>query len=94
MATITTSITWTTKLRSVLFRDDGDYDFTFVFLNPSDVPVRFHTYTMKADGSGIYENGVQIRPTSPANLLGDMTEVFGHFDAMLANAIAGGHVTP
>jgi hypothetical protein len=85
---------WTTRLRAVAFRDDGDFDLCFSFLNAAGVPMRTHTYTLRADGGGVFEGGTQIRNSGPANLLGDMTEVANHFDAMLSNAIAAGVVPP
>jgi hypothetical protein len=94
MPTLNVSASWSTKLRAVAFRDDGDFDLVFVFLNAANVAVRTHTYTLRVDGSGVYEGGNQIRNSGPANLLGDMVEVANHFDAMLSNAIAAGNVTP
>lgn len=94
MATLTVSASWTSKLRNIFFRDDGNYDVTFVFLDASLNVVRSHTYLLKADGSGVYEGTTQIAAVSPATLLTDMSSVLTHFDTVMTNAIAQGKVTP
>lgn len=95
MATFNVSTTWTSKLRSMMFLDNGDFQVTFVFLDSASVVVRSHTYLLKADTTGVYdETGFQVAATTPASLLTDAGNLATHFDTVMANAIAAGKVKP
>ncbi len=95
MATFNVSTTWTSKLRSMTFLDNGDFQVTFVFLDSANAVVRSHTYLLKADTTGVYdETGFQVAAVTPALLLTDAGNLATHFDTVMVNAIAAGKVKP
>lgn len=97
-ASLTLSGSWTTRLSAIQWIPNSptnDFTATFVFLDANGNVVRQHAYLCKGDNTGVYdETGFQISATTPATLRTDASTTQSDFDAVMANAIAGGKVKP